>query len=185
MIYKMKYVFLLASLLLSAELFGQSGICVPDSTTGGKLIGILIKEGESGVSVTRKKNNLKLNATRLCEHHATVLESLDKVLTDSQVDELILCDNGTLTAAGFIIFANRAKSKTQLVNKLSLITKSNYRIITNGCSDAIQTIPLSQFVLNLLKDKNSFINVNYAFNKKEVKQLEEEIRKQSEQFWRK
>ena len=165
------------------DLLGQVSLCDPDSTKAGILINKLINESTTGVSIKKKDDSLILKATRLCEHHYLLLDSLDKELKDDQVEKLTTCDNGTLTAVGFILTTNRTMDKQAIIKKLNEIIDSRYRIITNGCSDAIQTLSLGQYCYNLLTRQNSFIIAQVTLTRKEKKEIEDRIIKTEKDFF--
>jgi len=104
-------------------------------------------------------------------------------LTNEQVDDLINCENGTLTAVGFIIFSNRTDDKSKVLAKLELISKAQYRIIANGCSDAIQTLPLGQYCMNMLTQKSELIKRPVKLTDSETERIKKEIKASEKRHW--
>lgn len=170
-------------LLFPLQLLGQSNICTPGNTTVGQLIDKLVAEGTTSVTIRKSDNTSALSVTRLCEHQYTAIDSLDKMLTFDQVNELIDCENGTLTAVGFIIFTNRKHDKGEIFKKLKGIAMDEYRLISNGCSDAIQTLSLGQYCMNLVTRKNGFLTQNIRLTNNQIEEINKEIRLSEKRYW--
>jgi|688.fasta_scaffold1071489_1 hypothetical protein len=178
-----KYIFILGTIFISTLSLGQSNVCLGDTTAVGRLINNLLTDGVTSITISKTDNTRPLNATRLCEHQYTVIDSLDKLLTNEQVDDLVNCENGTLTAVGFIIFCNRTGDKSEVLEKLESISKAKYRIISNGCSDAIQTLTLGQYCMNILTQKNGLLRRPVKLTKRETEKIKGEIKASEKRHW--
>ncbi len=179
-----KFVFIL-TFLLPIQLLGQSSICKSDTTIKGQLINKLVHDGATSITIRKSDNKNSLKATRLCEHHYTTIDSLDKELTNDEITELLNCDNGTLVAVGFIIFCNRTGDKDQKVKRLNEIIQGKYRIITASCSDAISILPLGQYCIDLLTTENGLVRKRLKMDKSEIEKMTEEIKSQEKRYWTK
>jgi hypothetical protein len=183
----MKKTIIVLTFLLPVQLVAQTTICEPATTPIGQLIDKLAAEGTSSIAIRKADNKQRsenyLQATRLCEHHASTIYSLGKVIADRELLELINCDNGTLTATGFIIFCNnRRNDKEEIMVILLGITQKNYRIIANGCSDAIQVVSLGRYCLNLLTERNLFLKRNVILNDTDLRRINESIDVQEKRY---
>lgn len=136
----------LITLFFSAVSFGQNNSCLTDTTsTSGQILLRLTSDGVAGVSITNKRTGKKYQGYRICEHHYLQIDSLNRFLTNSQVDSLSNCDNGTLKTVAFILFAKRHNNKDSVIKKLTEILNQEYIVMTSSCSDAIQMTSLGMF----------------------------------------
>jgi hypothetical protein len=183
----MRKTIIILTFLLPIQLLGQTNICKSDSTAIGQLINKLMTEGATSITIRKadKKNATKylIQATRLCEHHYTTIDSLDKLIKTEEMIELINCDNGTLTATGFIILCNRTNDKEKITKRLFGIIQDRYRIISNNCSDAVQVLSLGQYCLNLLTRENGLIRNQIKLDKADLEKIKGEIKLQEEKYW--
>jgi Leucine-rich repeat (LRR) protein len=68
-----------------------------------------------------------------------------------------------------------------MINNLK---KSEMKIMSYNCSDAILTISNSRYFLNLLTNKNFFFKPEFKLKKKEIRKIENEILIMEGEFWR-
>ena len=158
----------LITLIFSTACFGQNKNCLTDTTSAsGQILLRLTSEGLAGLSITNKRTGKKYQGYRICEHHYLQVDSLNQILTDSQIDSLSSCDNGTLKTVAFILFAKRHNNKESVVKKLKEILNQEYVVMTNSCSDAIQMTSLGQLNYDLLTKSNFLFKANFKLTKKD------------------
>jgi len=124
------------------------------------------------VTITNKSTGKKYQGYRICEHNYLQIDSLKQLLSDSQIDTLLTCDNGTLKTVGFILFSNRHNDKESVVKKLKDILNQEYIIMARGCSDAIQMKSLGKLNYDLLTKPNFFFKPNFKLTAKEKSLIE-------------
>ena len=141
----------------------------------------MIRQGS--ITTIRDNNGRKLTSTRLCERHSAI-DSLNKLLTEDQVQALIDCGNGSLTVIGFIIFSNTSSSKTSISQKLQSIIQAGHKEVSNSCSDKIEILPVAQYCLNLITRENVLVIKRFTWTDIEIKEFEAKIKEQSEKYWK-
>lgn len=161
------------SLSFSTISNGQSNLCLSDTLSpGGQILQRLKAEGIAGFTITNKRTGKKYQGYRICEHHYLQIDSLKKILSDSQIDTLLTCDNGTLKTVGFILFANRHNDKQNVLKKLEEILNQEYTAMTSSCSDAIQMTSLGKFNYDLLTKSNFLFKPKFKLTGKDKSLIE-------------
>ncbi|MBS1511778.1 MAG: hypothetical protein JST86_13105 [Bacteroidetes bacterium] len=164
-----RLIFFFSTLFFSTTSYGQSKVCLADtSSISGQILTRLSSEGIAGISVTNKRTGKKYQGYRLCEHHYLQIDSLNQSLSNSQIDTLLKCDNGTLKTVAFILFAKRHNNKYSVVKKLTELLNQEYVVMTRSCSDAIQMTSLGQFNYDLLTKSNFFFNPKFKLTRKDI-----------------
>jgi hypothetical protein len=161
------------SLSFSTASSGQNNFCLSDSLSpGGQILQRLKAEGIAGLTITNKRTGKKYQGYKICEHHYIQIDSLKQLLSDSQIDSLLTCDNGTLKTVGFILFSNRHNNKESVVKKLKELLNQEYTVMTSSCSDAIQMTSLGKFNYDLLTKPNFFFKPNFKLTGKDKSLIE-------------
>ncbi|MEJ8818145.1 hypothetical protein [Lacibacter sp. H407] len=164
---------ILIVLIFSLGTFGQTNCCLTDTiSTGGQILQRLKADGIAGLIVTNKNSGKKYQGYRVCEHHYLQIDSLNEILTYSQVDSLLNCENGTLKTTAFILFAKRHNNKDSVIKKLKEILNQEYIVMTTSCSDAIQTTSLGKLNYDLLIKPNSLFKPSFRLTKQDQALIE-------------
>ena len=152
---------------------GQNNFCLSDTLSpGGQILQRLKAEGIASLTITNKKTGKKYQGYRICENHYIQIDSLKQLLSNSQIDTLLNCDNGTLKTVGFILFSNRHNDKESVVKKLKEILNQEYTVMTSSCSDAIQMTSLGKFNYDLLTKPNFFFKPTFKLTGKDKSLIE-------------
>lgn len=164
-------------LIITAITLAQNNILNDSTSSRGKIIQKLKKEGLASISFRNKSDAKKLQGYRVCEHFYEDINSLNKEINDEEIDTLFKSNNGTLKAISFIIFANRNNNKEIIKSKLNEVIKQDFTLMTKNCSDAISTYSLARFDYELLIKNNYFFKAKFKLNKKEKEKIENELKK--------
>jgi 5-formaminoimidazole-4-carboxamide-1-beta-D-ribofuranosyl 5'-monophosphate synthetase len=165
--------YFLFSSFFSFQAVGQQGYCLADTTsTSGQIIQRIQSDGFASVTITNKNTGKKYQGYRICEHHYVQVDSLNQLLTNSQIDTLLSCNNGALKTVGFILYSKRHNDKESVIKKLKEILSQEYIVMTSSCSDAIQFSSLGKLNYDLLTKANLFLNPNFKLTKEDKALLE-------------
>lgn len=164
---------LFITILFSTTSFGQDRNCFSDTTsTSGKILQKFVTYSITGASITIKKTGKKFQSYRFCEYRHLPIDSLNEILTDSQIDSLFNCDNGALKAIAFILFAKRNNNKEIILRKLNEILNQEYIFMAGSCTDAVELTNLGRLNYQLLIIPNLLFKPNFKLTRKDKKIME-------------
>ncbi len=157
-----KNLLLSVSVLVSLFTFGQNNNCLTDSTSEvGEIINRLRVDGITGTTLEVRKTKKRYKSYRICERNLIQIDSLNNSITNSQIDSLFYCKNGTLKMAGFILFAKRNNEKASIFKKVKEILDDEYIVMTNSCSDAITINNIGSVIYDFLTQHNSIFKPKF------------------------
>ena len=168
----MKRTYLIFFLLLfySSSLFGQNNILNDSISEKGKLVQQISKNSISAIKIRNIKESTEYVGYKLCEHQYLEILKLENQITESEIEQLIDSENGTLKCVGFILFAKNNNNKSSVLQKMNYLLKQKYYLMTNSCSDAISTTSLPKYCFDLINSRNFFFKPNFKLKKKEKKE---------------
>ncbi|WP_445749951.1 hypothetical protein [Polaribacter sp.] len=138
----------------------------------------------SGITLRKKSDSTKINVYRLCERWAEKVAYLKSNLTNTEIAELKTDKNASLNIIGLVSELEKNNTKEKAIRILKDLMKSDIKFISFGCSDAISTMPISQYYLSLITDNNLFFKPKFKLKNKEIRQLKKEIINAENKFWR-
>ena len=161
---------------LSFQAAGQEEICLADTTSvGGQILQQIKKGGFGSLTLTVKRTGKKYSSYRLCDHYHVQVDSLNKLLSNEQVDTLLSCSNGALKAVGYILYSKRHNNKADVTTKLEGLLNQEYMVMTTSCSDAITLSSLGNFIYSLITQPNFFFKPNFELTTRDKELIQQKL----------
>ena len=143
------------------------------------------KTVENGITIRKKSDSTQIIVYRLCERWADKVSYLKSNLTDTEIKELKTDKNTSMNIIGMITDLEKNNKKDYAIEIIDDLIKKDGKYMSYGCSDAISTMPITQYFLYLLTDSNFFFKPDFKLRKKEIRQIENKILIAENKFWRK
>jgi hypothetical protein len=143
------------------------------------------KTVESGITIRKKSDSTQFIVYRLCERWADKVSYLKSNLTDTEIKELKAEKNASMNVVGLITELEKNNTKEYAIEIIDDLIKIDGKYMSYGCSDAISTMPISNYFMYLLTNSNFFFKPDFKLKKKEIRHIENEILMAENKFWRK
>jgi hypothetical protein len=140
---------------------------------------------ETTITLTKTKDSLdkKFIAYRLCSTWIDKVNYLKSSLSIEELEMLKNDENATLNAISIITSLERNNTKVFARKTLENLLQNEIKFMSQGCSDAVSTITLSEYILYALTKQNPYFKPNFRFRKREVKKFENRIKNKEYLFW--
>ena len=170
-------------LLWAFTAHAQTSLCQRDSITAyGHLLIKILEDSKTGVTITHPNLTEEYNVTRICQHSYKTIDSLDQLLTDQQVEQLLRCEDTALKSVAFLLYCKR-NDKTQVMNKFCEFLNERTGFIYSDCSSAKQITTFQQYCFEMLTHKKMLYRPLFLLTEKEQSWLAKELLIYKQVYW--